>query len=115
MAWTPLILDTFTFDEARLETPESFGDMGGSQCIEQHDFPGGIRTQRSYGYFPSALRWRAKFHGSASLLGPTLGFGSVIPLGNAGQALSQPEERVAAVNRIVVAGKEVKLQFGTRS
>lgn len=91
MVWTPLVLDTFVFDEAQLETPESFGDLGGSQSIQQHDFPGGTRTHKAYGYFPAAQRWRAKFHGVDA----------------AGRAL--------AVGRIVAAGKEVKLQYRDHS
>lgn len=91
MPWTPLVLDTFVFDEAELETPESFGDMGGTQSIEQHDFPGGMRTQKAYGYFPSVLRWKAKFFGPAA------------------------SDRAEAVKRILSAGREVTLQFAERS
>ena len=91
MAWTPLILDSFVFDEAYLETPEAFGDMGGTQSVQQHDFPGGIRTQKSYGYFPAAQRWRAKFTGVNA------------------------SDRAEGVKRILAAGREVKLQFGNRA
>lgn len=112
MRWTPLILDTFTFDEAHLETPEALGDLGGSQAIEQHDFPGGTRTQKAYGYFPSPLKWRARFHGTSGM-GANLG--GVRFLGNEGLALVDPSERVRAVGRIVAAGKEVKLQYGDHS
>ena len=112
MVWTPLILDTFVFDEAHLETPESFGDMGGHQSIEQHDFPGGTRTQKAYGYFPAALRWKAKFHGTTS---PSSAVGIANFLGSAGAALGAPSDRARAVGRIVAAGKEVKLQYGEHS
>jgi hypothetical protein len=91
MVWTPLILDTFTFDEARLETPEAFGDMGGTQSLEQHDFPGGTRTQKAYGYFPAMQKWRAKFHGMDA------------------------SDRAEGVKRILAAGREVKLQYATRA
>ncbi len=112
MVWTPLILDSFQFDEAHLETPESFGDTGGHQSIEQHDFPGGTRTQKSYGYFPAMLKWKARFHGSATASSPSR-IGNF--LGSAGAALASPAERAAAVGRIVAAGKEVKLQYGDHS
>lgn len=91
MVWTPLILDTFVFDEARLEAPEASGDMGGTQSVQQHDFPGGIRTQKAYGYFPAAQRWRAKFHGTDA------------------------SDRAEGVKRILAAGREVKLQFGNHA
>lgn len=91
MPWTPLVLDTFVFDEAELETPESFGDMAGTQAIEQHDFPGGIRTQKAFGYFPSTLKWRAKFFGVDA------------------------SARAEGVKRILSAGREVKLQFAERA
>lgn len=115
MVWTPLILDTFVFDEAHLESPEAFGDMGGHQSVEQHDFPGGTRTQKSYGYFPAALRWRAKFHGSGSTTNSLIPGIAAQFLGNQGQALLSPSERARAVGRIVAAGKEVKLQYGDHS
>jgi hypothetical protein len=91
MVWTPLILDTYVFDESYLETPESFGDTGGHQSISQHDFPGGIRTQKSYGYFPAAQRWKARSHGMYAA------------------------SNIDAIMRILAAGREVKLQFGPRS
>lgn len=91
MPFTPLILDTFVFDDAQLETPESYGDLGGTQSVEQHDFPGGTRTQKSYGYFPAAQKWRAKFHGSNA------------------------SDRAEGVKRILVAGTEIRLQYGPRS
>jgi hypothetical protein len=91
MPWTPLILDSFIFDEAQLEVPETSGDMGGTQSLEQHDFPGGTRTQKAYGYFPAAQKWRAKFHGTGA------------------------SDRAEGVKRIMAAGREVKLQYGFRS
>lgn len=89
--WTPLILGSFQFDEARLETPEHFGDMGGTQSLEQHDFPGGTRTQKAYGYFPAAQKWKAKFHGQDA------------------------SDRAEGVKRLLSAGQEIKLQWGTRA
>lgn len=91
MVWTPLILDSFVFDEAYLETPEALGDLGGTQVVQQHDFPGGIRTHKAYGYFPAAQRWRAKFTGVDA------------------------SDRVEGVKRILAAGREVTLQFGARA
>lgn len=91
MPWTPLVLDTFQFDEAELETPEAFGDMAGTQSVEQHDFPGGIRTQKAYGYFPAVLKWKAKFFGTYA------------------------SDRAEGVKRILAAGYEVKLQYDQRA
>jgi hypothetical protein len=91
MPWTPLILDTFVFDEANLETPEAYGDLGGTQSLSQHDYPGGTRTHKSYGYFPAVQKWRAKFHGMDA------------------------SDRAEGVKRILAAGREVKLQFANRA
>lgn len=91
MVWTPLVLDTFLFDEASLEVPEAYGDLGGSQSIEQHDFPGGVRTHRAYGYFPAVQKWKARFHGVDA------------------------SDRAEGIKRILFAGREVKLQYGNRS
>lgn len=90
-ARTPLILDQFVFDEAQLETPESFGDMGGTQSLEEHRFPGGTITHKAYGYFPAMQRWRGKFFGTDA------------------------SDRAEGVKRILAAGREVKLQYGPRA
>lgn len=88
---TPLILDQFVFDEAQLETPEAFGDMGGTQSLEEHRFPGGTITHKAYGYFPSMQKWRGKFFGTNA------------------------SDRAEGVKRILAAGREVKLQYASRS
>lgn len=90
-ARTPLILDQFTFDDAQLETPEAFGDMGGTQSLEEHRFPGGTITHKAYGYFPSMQKWKGKFFGTNA------------------------SDRAEGVKRILAAGREVKLQYGPRS
>lgn len=90
-ARSPLTLDTFVFDDAQMETPEQFGDMGGTQSLEEHRFPGGTITHKSYGYFPNMQKWKGKFFGSGA------------------------SERAEGVKRILAAGREVKLQYGTRS
>lgn len=90
-ARTPLILDQFMFDEAQLETPESFGDMGGTQSLEEHRFPGGTITHKAYGYFPAMQRWKGKFFGTDA------------------------SDRAEGVKRILAAGREVKLQYGSRA
>ena len=90
--WIPLYLgDELVLDEAQLEVPERMGSLGGSQLTQEHKFPGGVITQRSYGYFPGAIKWRAKFHGSFA------------------------SDRVDAVMRILVAGREIQISFGERS
>lgn len=86
----PLSLGSFTFDDYAMETPEQLGDMGGALAIAQHDFPGGIRTQTQYGYFPAAVRWRARFSGTGA------------------------SERVEEVRRILGAGSEITLTWGER-
>lgn len=87
----PLILGEFTFDEQFLEVPETFGDLAGTQSTQQHDFPGGVRTQQTFGYFPSPLQWRARFHGQFAT------------------------DDVEAVKRILIAGREVTLSYGERA
>jgi hypothetical protein len=88
MPWTPLILDTFIFDEANLEVPERLTDLGGMQLISCHDYPGGIIEQKSYGYFPGEQKWSGKFHGADA------------------------SDRMNAVKRILYTGNEVQLSFG---
>lgn len=88
---TPLILDQFVFDDAQLETPEAFGDMGGTQSLEEHRFPGGTITHKAYGYFPSMQKWKGKFFGTNA------------------------SDRAEGVKRILAAGREVKLQYARRS
>lgn len=92
MAWIPLVLGDFMFDEAALEVPESMGDLGGTQSVSTHDFPGGIRTQKSFGYFPSdMIRWRGHFHGSDAVT------------------------RKESVKRLLVAGTELQLTYGSKA
>jgi len=90
--WIPLYLgEELILDEARLEVPERMGTLGGNQATHEHKFPGGVITHRSYGYFPGVIKWRAKFHGSDA------------------------SDRVDAVMRILVAGREIQVSFGERS
>jgi hypothetical protein len=92
MVWIPLTLGEFMFDEATMEVPETMGDLGGTQSVSTHDFPGGIRTQKSFGYFPSdQILWRGHFHG----------FDAV--------------ERKEAVKRLLVAGTEIQLTYGSKA
>lgn len=87
----PLTLGSYTFDDYHLETPEQMGDLGGVQVIQQHDFPGGIRTQSTYGYFPAVIRWRARFSGGAA------------------------SDHAEQVKRILSAGSEIILSWGERA
>lgn len=89
--WVPLFLGDLILDEAQLEVPERVGSLGGQQLTHDHRFPGGVITHRSYGYFPGALKWRARFHGSFA------------------------SDRVDAVMRILVAGREIQVTYGERS
>jgi hypothetical protein len=88
--YVPLILDGFEFDNYWMETPEHLGDLGGAISVQQHDFPGGIRTQRNYGYFPGVIHWRARFSGGLASM------------------------RVEEVKRKLVAGTEITLSWGER-
>lgn len=74
-----------------METPESFGDMGGTQSIEEHRFPGGTITHKSYGFFPSVQRWKGKFFGTNA------------------------SDRAEGVKRVLAAGREIQLQYGPRA
>lgn len=88
---TPLVLGSFTFLDAYLETPEALGDLGGTQSVSSHSFPGGTITQKSFGYFPAEMRWRGHFHSPNA------------------------SDRKEALKRIMVAGEEVTLTWGPRS
>ncbi len=89
--YVPLILGNFEFDETELEVPEAMGDLGGVQNVAQHDFPGGTRTQQTFGFFPEPIQWKARF------TGPNASY------------------RAEQVKRILVAGQEVQLSFGDRA
>ena len=91
MVFVPLILGSFTFDETALEVPESFGDVAGVQTTAQHDFPGGVRTQQTFGYLPAELRWKARFSGTGA------------------------SNRVEQLKRILIAGQEITLSYGERA
>lgn len=88
MVSIPLILGDFIFDDATLEAPESMGDLGGTQSVSTHEFPGGTKTQKSFGYFSADLRWKGHFHGPDAT------------------------DRKEAVKRIMVTGDEVQLSWG---
>lgn len=87
----PLLLGSFEFSNYNLENPELLGDIGGAISVAQHDFPGGIRTQQTFGYFPAAIRWRARFSG-----GPA-------------------SDRAEQVKRILTSATETTLSWGERS
>lgn len=89
--WIPLFLGGLVLDEALLEVPERIGSLGGQQLTHDHKFPGGVITHRSYGYFPGPIKWRARFLGSIA------------------------SDRVDAVMRILVAGREIQVTYGERS
>lgn len=91
MILVPLTLGGFTFSESELEVPDELDDLGGTQRVAQRDFPGGIRTHQTFGYFPSPIRWRARF--------------------SAGEASNRAEQ----VKRILYAGQEVQLSWGERA
>lgn len=48
-------LGNFTFHGT--EIPESLEYVGGDQMVAVHNFPGGIRTVQTLGYFPAAVSW----------------------------------------------------------
>lgn len=70
------------------EVPQQIRQIGGHQAIAQHDFPGGIRTQRTFGAFPAAIEWSGLFTGTGALA------------------------RMRQVDRLRVAGQEVALVYG---
>lgn len=63
MTLATMSLGSFVFNARYLEVPESIGTTGGYQLIEQHDFPGGTRTQQKFGWFSGPIDWRAIFTG----------------------------------------------------
>lgn len=85
-----LQLGDVIFDEQLLEVPNQFTSLGGDQAIAQHDYPGGTRTQQTFGAFPAEIQW------SGILSGPT--------------AL----DRVAQIDRIRVAAQVVNLYYGPK-
>ena len=84
-------LGSVVFDEVGLEVPESLGSAGGHQALEQHDFPGGIRTHQTFGAFPDPIEWKGYFSGASAF------------------------SRMQQVDLIRVAGNEVLLRFGPKA
>lgn len=87
----PLVLGDFVFDSASMEVPQGLGDLAGTQSVSTHEFPGGTKTQKSFGYFPADLRWRGHFHSPDA------------------------SDRKEMVKRIMVTGDEVQLTWGARA
>lgn len=85
-----LQLGEVTFEPLFLEVPEHFGSLGGDQIIAQHDFPGGTRTQQTYGAFPAEIEWRGLLTGPLAL------------------------DRIAEIDRIRVAAEPVILSYGPK-
>ena len=86
-----LQLGPVVFSEALLEVPQSLGSLGGHQVIATHDFPGGVRTQQTFGAFPDVIEWSGYFTGTNAW------------------------DRVAQVDLIRAAGKEVQLIYGSNA
>lgn len=82
----PLILDNFVFQA--FEIPETFRELGGKQAHSLREYPGGLRTIRTLGFFPLPLQW------SGYLTGP-IAFA-----------------RAAQLERKAVAANSVKLTYG---
>src|SRR6185437_1286434 len=85
-----LQLGGIIFDEALLEVPEEIGNIGGDQLIAQHDFPGGQRTQQTFGAFPSEISWHGRLTGPNAL------------------------DRVDQIDRMRVAAQPVNLFYGPK-
>lgn len=86
-----LQLDSVIFNEVALEVPDQFGNLGGSQAVESHRFPGGIITQQTFGAFPEDITWSGYFTGT------------------------QAFNRVQQVDLIRVTGREVLLRYGPKA
>lgn len=80
-----LTLDSVTFQG--FELPERFGPLGGTQVMETHDFPGGIRSIQTYGAFPDVISWKGIMTGTSAL------------------------DRAQIVDRIRIVGNQVKLSY----
>ena len=50
-----LTIDDIVFQNT--EIPEDFGEIGGTQMLAVHDFPGGSRTIQALGAFPATVSW----------------------------------------------------------
>ena len=91
MTLAAMSLGDFTFHERYLEVPETVGSLGGYQIVEQHDFPGGVRTHQPFGWFPSPIEWRASFTGPLAQI------------------------RCEQVKRLSVPGNELLLRIGSKA
>lgn len=84
-------LDSVVFDEVGLEVPEALGNVGGTQSVEEHRYPGGIITHQTFGAFPGPLTWHGMFTGSNAF------------------------SRMQQVDLIRISGREVLLRFGPKA
>lgn len=86
-----LQLGSVVFNETALEVPQEIGNLGGRQVIEEHDFPGGSRTQQTFGAFPDEIAWRGLFTGASAWT------------------------RALTLDQLRVAGQPVTLSYGPKS
>ena len=87
-----LSLGPVVFDEYTMEVPSRISDLGGSQAVVTHRFPGGGQTQQTFGAFPpDEIRWRGLFTGNMAM------------------------HRKNTVDRLRASGQEVALVYGDKT
>lgn len=84
-----LTLGTVTFQA--LEIPERLSDIGGTQSLAVHTFPGGFKTVQALGSFPVPITWEGWLIGASAIT------------------------RAYQMDRIRSVGKQVDLTFGAYS
>ena len=87
-----LQLGSVVFDEYTMEVPSRISDLGGTQSVVTHKFPGGGQTQQTFGAFPpDEIRWRGMFTGNMAMY------------------------RKNVVDRLRATGQEVALVYGDKT
>ena len=85
----PLVLGSVTFQST--EIPEQLGQVGGTQMLAVHQFPGGAKTVQALGAFPLPITWEGWLIGATALT------------------------RSSQIDRIRATGNQVTLSFGANS
>lgn len=79
----PVIFSSF-------ELPEKIANLGGTQSVATHRFPGGYQTQQKFGGFPEPITWSGVFTGTTAMF------------------------RKNVVDRLRVSGQDVVLSYGDK-
>jgi len=103
---------TFTFHG--YEIPENLTYLGGEQLLAVHNFPGGIRTVQTLGYFPAKIQfsgWLFALFGNQVVTSATTS--TLIPIEfGSGANVATALDRMQALKNICNSGAAITLSYG---